>query len=175
MPNPDGTPTIQEQIDAAMSPYKDKAAKYDESQNQQANLDKKVKSIYGSQADQLGANTDLYMNNLRGNLGKNVANADYFNQQSGQANGLMKAQAGLQGTDTAAKDEQSRRNSIYGAAGINEAAQRQANAQFGKATANIASGVNKIENQQNALSIAQQGQAVPQQTGGVIDDLFGWL
>jgi hypothetical protein len=176
MPNEDGSPTLKEQIDSAIAPYKDKANQFDNQQSNQTKLNNKVNSIYGTEANNLGANTQQYMGNLRDNLTKNVASADYMNQQSGQANGLMKAQAGLQGTDTTAKDEQSRRSSIYASAGINEAAKRQANQQFGKATANIASGVNKIENQQNALNMASQGLALPADTsGGLTDTLFGWV
>lgn len=147
-----------------------------EKSDQQSQLNNKVQSIYGSEADKLGENTGTYMNTLRNNLNKNVANADLYNSQAGQARGLANAKAGLSGTDTSAADEQSRRNSIYGAAGINEAAQRQANEQFGKATGNIASGINKIEQTATANSIANLAAPLPpESSSGILSDTFGWL
>ena len=175
MPNPDGTPTIQEQIDAAMQPYKEKSDKYDASQNEQANLDKKIKSIYGGESDNLAQGVGTYMSNLRGNLDKNVANADYYNQQAGRERGIANAKAGLSSVDTSASSEQSKRNAIYGAAGINEATKRDANKEYGKGVGNIITGINKIEQNAQANKIASMGVPVPQDQGGLLTDLFGWL
>lgn len=169
MPNPDGTPTIQEQIDNAIAPYKDKASQWDNQSSEQDNLNKKIESIYGSSAGNVGKYTDQYMGGVLGNLDKNVASADYLNQQSGQSRGISQARAGLSGTSTSGADEQSKRNALFGAAGINEAAKREANQTLGKAAGGIATGINKIEQNANANRIASMGTPLPpEQTG-----LFG--
>lgn len=137
--------------------------------------DQKIKSIYGESAGKVGDYTDKYMSGVMGNIGKNVANADYYNQQAGRDRGISNAKAGLSNVDTSAADEQSRRNAIYGAAGVNEQAQRDANQTLGKAAGNIATGINKIQQQDTANTLAAQGTPVPQQQSGLLTDLFGWL
>lgn len=136
----------------------------------------KVHSIYGSEANKLSSGVERYMSGLRGNLDKNVANADIYNQEAGRERGIAKARAGLSNTDTSAADEQARRNSIYGAAAINETAKRDANTAYGKGVGNIISGVNRIEQQDKANAIASQPVPVAQEnSGGLLDSLFGWL
>lgn len=139
-------------------------------------VDKNIKDIYGESAGRVGQYTDQYMSGVLGNVGKNVANADYYNQQAGRERGIANTKAGLSNVDTSAADEQSRRNAIYGAAGVNEAAKREANQTLGKAAGNIASGINRIKQQDEANRLASMGTPVPeQQSGGVLSELFGWL
>ena len=121
----------------------------------------KISSIYGSEPSKIAGDVGSVMSSLRGNMDKNVANADYYNQQAGREAGIANAKAGLSGVDTSAASEQSRRNAIYGAAGINEAAKRDATDKLGKASMNIASGVNKIEQQNEANRLAAMGTPVP--------------
>lgn len=135
-----------------------------------------IRNIYGSEAANLSGGVERYMSGLRGNLDKNVANADIYNQEAGRERGIAKARAGLSNTDTSAADEQARRNSIYGAAAINETAKRDANTAYGKGVGNIISGVNRIEQQAKANAIASQPVPVAQEnSGGLLDSLFGWL
>lgn len=154
-----GTPTSGGMSDGAIDPVKDK-----------------VRSIYGSEAANLSGGVERYMSGLRGNLDKNVANADIYNQEAGRERGIAKAKAGLSGTDTSAADEQARRNSIYGAAAINETAKRDANTAYGKGVGNIISGVNRIEQQAKANDIASMPVPVAQENkGGLLDAFFGWM
>lgn len=124
-------------------------------------IDAKIKSIYGGELSNVAGDVGSVMSSLRGDMGKNVANADYYNQQAGREAGIANAKAGLSGVDTSAASEQSRRNAIYGAAGINEAAKRDATGKLGKASMNIASGANKIEQQAEANRLAAMGTPVP--------------
>ena len=144
--------------------------------NSQPDTQSKVRNIYGSEAANLSGGVERYMSGLRGNLDKNVANADIYNQEAGRERGIAKAKAGLSGVDTSAADEQARRNSIYGAATINEAAKRDANTAYGKGVGNIISGVNRIEQQDKAATIASMPVPVAQEnSGGLLDKFFGWL
>lgn len=135
-------------------------------------LDKRISSIYGSEANNRASGVESYMSGLRENLGKNVASADYYNQQVGRERGIAKAKAGLSGVDTSAADEQSRRNAIYGAAGINEAAKRDALQSYGKGVGNVITGVNKMEQQAEANRLASLGTPVPESNSGFLDFLF---
>jgi len=141
------------------------------------NPEDQIKSIYGSEAERLAEGTGRYMDGLRGNLDKNVANADIYNQVAGRERGIAKAKAGLAGTETSAQDEQARRNSIYGAAATNEAAKRTALSEYGKGVGNVISGVNRLQQQGEANKIASLPVPVAQENkGGLLDGLFGgWL
>ena len=133
----------------------------------------KLVSIYGDESKRIPEGVKTYMEGLRSGLTKNVANADYYNQMSGRERGIANARAGLQGTDTSALDEQSRRNAIYGASGVNEAAQRSALADYGKGVANIMTGMNTIEQQDIANKLAAMGTPLPPQNNS--KGIFGWL
>jgi hypothetical protein len=100
------------------------------------------------------------------------ADDENIGAEAARERGIAKAKAGLSGTDTSAADEQARRNSIYGAAAINETAKRDANTAYGKGVGNIISGVNRIEQQAKANDIASAPPPVSQQNGN--DGLFGW-
>jgi hypothetical protein len=140
------------------------------------NAQDKIKSIYGSSADNISGDVESYMGTLRNNRTKNVADADIYNQQAGRERGIAKTKAGLSGVDTSAQDEQARRNSIYGAAALNETAQRTANAEFGKGVGNVIGGVNRIEQQAEATRLASLPVPVAKEnSGGLFDSVFGWL
>lgn len=123
--------------------------------NSQLLADQKKNDLYGSTMSNLGGETEGYINTLRGNLTKNVAKADQYQNQAGRDRGIANARAGLSGVDTSAADEQSRRNAIYGAAGINEAAQRQAQDTYGKSISNRITGSQQIENSELAKALGQ--------------------
>jgi hypothetical protein len=133
--------------------------------------------MYGKESENLGKSTEQYMDSVRGNLNKNVANADYANNVGGRNRALQNAKAGLSGADNSASDEHSRRMSIYGAAGINETAKRSANETYGKAIGNIATGSNKLKQLQIANDIASMPTPVPQnQDNGILGSLLsGWV
>jgi len=168
--NPERLPESQRNtIGADGQPIRSSAQIADESAS-------KVKSIYGSEAQNLSGGVETYMSGLRGNLDKNVAEADIYNQQAGRERAIARAKGAVSGVDMSSSDEQLRRNSIYGAAGINEAAKRNANAAYGKATGNIISGVNRIEQQGKANAIASMPVPVAKEnSGGLLDSLFGWI
>lgn len=121
----------------------------------QLSADQKKKDLYGSTLSNLGGETEGYVNTLRGNLTKNVAKADQYQNQAGRDRGIANARAGLSGVDTSAADEQSRRNAIYGAAGLNEAAQRQAQDTYGKSISSRITGSQQIENSELAKALGQ--------------------
>lgn len=138
-------------------------------------LDDKVRRMYGAEADKLSQGVETYMGGLRSALDKNVAEADIYNQQAARQRGIAKTRAGLSGVDTSAADEQARRNAIYGAQGINEAAKRQALTSYGKGVGNIITGLNKVEQQAEANRLASMGTPVPESKSGMLDEIFGWL
>jgi hypothetical protein len=136
----------------------------------------KINSIYGSAADNLGDKVGSYMDTLNANRTKNVANAEVYNQQAGRERAIAKTKSAISGVNTSGQDEQDRRNSVYGAATINETAQRTANSEYGKAVGNVIGGKNKIEQQAIANELANRPVPVAQEkSGGLFDTLFGWL
>jgi len=136
----------------------------------------KQKKFYGSSLDNIGQESTDYANMLKGNLNKNVAKADQYNQQAGQQRGLDNARAGLSGVDTSAMNEQGRRNASFGAAAINEDAQRQALDLYGQSISNRITGANTIDTQEQALGIASLQQPVAQAgQGGILSSIFGGL
>jgi hypothetical protein len=144
-------------------------------QSKQSGKDKQAK-FYGSSLDNIGQESADYANMLKGNLNKNVAKADQYNQQAGQQRGLDNARAGLSGVDTSAMNEQGRRNASFGAAAINEDAQRQALDLYGQSISNRITGANTIDTQEQALGIASLQQPVAQAgQGGILSSIFGGL
>ena len=140
----------------------------------------KQSKFYGSSLDNLGQESTDYANRVKGNLDKNVARADLYNQQAGQQRALDNARAGLSGVDTSALNEQSRRNASFGAAAINENAKRQALDLYGQSISNRITGANTIDTQEQALAIASMQQPVAQASNGgilssVYDGVFGGL
>jgi len=132
----------------------------------------KKKQYYGSTLNNLGDESQDYVNSLKGNLDKNVAKADLYNQQQGQQRGLDNARAGLSGVDTSAMNEQSRRNASFGAASINEDAKRQALDMYGTSISNRINGANQIDNSEMALAIAQMKQPETNYNPGLLGGLF---
>ena len=144
-------------------------------QEKQSGIDKQNR-FYGSSLDNIGQESTDYANMLKGNLNKNVAKADQYNQQAGQQRGLDNARAGLSGVDTSAMNEQGRRNASFGAAAINEDAQRQALDLYGQSISNRITGANTIDTQEQALGIASLQQPVAQAgQGGILSSIFGGL
>jgi hypothetical protein len=138
-------------------------------------IDKQNK-FYGSSIDDIGQESADYANMVKGNLDKNVAKADIYNQQAGQQRALDNARAGLSGTDTSAMNEQSRRNAQFGAAAINEDAKRNALDMYGQSISNRITGANTIDTQEQALGIASLQQPVAQAgQGGILGSIFGGL
>ena len=136
----------------------------------------KQAKFYGSSLDNIGQESTDYVNRLQGNLDKNVAKADQYNQQAGQQRGLDNARAGLSGVDTSAMNEQGRRNASFGAAAINEDAQRGALDLYGQSIGNRITGANTMDNQEQALGIASLQQPVAQAgSGGILSSIFGGL
>lgn len=137
----------------------------------------KQKQFYGSSLDNLGAESADYANRTKGNLDKNVAEADLYNQQAGQQRALDNARAGLSGVDTSAMNEQSRRNASFGAAAINESAKRNALDLYGQSISNRITGANTIDTQEQALGIASMQQPVAQaaNNGGILSSIFGGI
>lgn len=144
-------------------------------QSKQSGKDKQNR-FYGSSLDNIGNESADYVNMVKGNLNKNVAKADQYNQQAGQQRGLDNARAGLSGVDTSAMNEQGRRNASFGAAAINEDAQRQALDLYGQSISNRITGANTIDTQEQALGIASLQQPVAQAgQGGILSSIFGGL
>jgi hypothetical protein len=121
---------------------------------------------YGDTLKGLAGETADYVGGLKANVGKNVAKADIYNSQAGQQRALDNARAGLSGVDTSALNEQSRRNASFGAASINEDAQRNALDLYGTSITNRIEGANKIDNTEQALEIAKKAPAVSSGGGG---------
>ena len=145
-------------------------------QNASKRSQDKRNQFYGASLDNLGQESTDYANMLKGNLNKNVAKADQYNQQAGQQRGLDNARAGLSGVDTSAMNEQGRRNASFGAAAINEDAQRQALDLYGQSISNRITGANTIDTQEQALGIASLQQPVAQAgQGGILSSIFGGL
>lgn len=141
----------------------------------QSGVDKQNR-FYGSSLDNIGAESSDYVNRLKGDLDKNVAKADQYNQQAGQQRGLDNARAGLSGVDTSAMNEQGRRNAQFGAAAINEDAQRNALDLYGQSIGNRITGANTMDTQEKALGIASLQQPVAQAgQGGILSSIFGGL
>lgn len=136
----------------------------------------KKQQYYGNTLSGIGGETENYVNKLKGNLDKNVAKADLYNQQQGVQRGLQNAKAGLSGVDTSALNEQSRRNASFGAASINEDAKRQALDLYGNSISNRITGANQIDNSQAALAIAQmkrpEANVQPGLIGGLLQGFF---
>lgn len=144
-------------------------------QSKQSGVDKQNK-FYGSSISNIGQESTDYANMLKGNLNQNVAKADQYNQQAGQQRGLDNARAGLSGVDTSAMNEQGRRNASFGAAAINEDAQRQALDLYGQSISNRITGANTMDTQEQALGIASLQQPVAQAgQGGILSSIFGGL
>lgn len=160
--------------DASQAAYQQSLDLYNKNLTSQAKTDAAAKKqqYYGTSLDNLGGESQDYVNQLKNNLGKNVAKADQYNQQQGAARGLDNARAGLSGVDTSAMNEQSRRNASFGAAGINEDAQRQALNLYGNSISNRIEGANQIDNSQSALAIAQMKQPETQYNPGLVRSLF---
>lgn len=141
--------------------------------NQGRNLAaQKKKDYYGDSLNNLGAETTNYTDRIKGNLDKNVAKADLYNQQAGTQRSLDNARAGLSGVDTSAMNEQGRRNASFGAASINEDAKRQALDMYGTSISNRIEGANKIDNSEMALAIAQMKQPQTNYKPGLIGSIF---
>lgn len=132
----------------------------------------KQQKYFGSSLDNLGAEVTEYRNGLKANLGKNVAKADMYNQQQGQARGLAETRAGLSGLDNTALNEGARRRASFDAAGINESAKREALDLYGKSTSNLIESSNKIDNSEKALAIASMKQPVTNYQPGLLGGLF---
>jgi hypothetical protein len=141
--------------------------------NARATAEKKKTDFYGKTLSGLGGETEDYVGRLKGNLDKNVAKADLFNQQQAVQRGLQNTKAGLSGVDTTAMNEQSRRNASFGAAAINEDAQRNALDLYGTSISNRIEGANKIDNSEMALAIAQMKQPETNYKPGLIGSIFG--
>ena len=137
----------------------------------------KISKFYGSSLDGIGQESTDYANRTKGNLDKNVAEADLYNQQAGQQRALDNARAGLSGVDTSAMNEQSRRNASFGAAAINESAKRNALDLYGQSISNRITGANTIDTQEQALGIASLQQPVAQASnnGGILSSIFGGI
>lgn len=131
----------------------------------------KQKRFYGSSLDNIGQESQDYVNMLKGNLNKDVARADIQQSVNAQSRGIQEAKAGLSGVDNTALSEGARRRSQFEAAGINEQAKREATDLYGKSIANRITGANTIENQEKALAIAQM--KTPIAGSGGNDGLFG--
>jgi hypothetical protein len=147
---------------------------YNQGLSNQAKTDaaNKKSQYYGSTLSGLGGETEDYVGRLKGNLDKNVAKADLYNQQAGQQRSLDNARAGLSGVDTSAMNEQGRRNASFGAAAINEDAKRQALDVYGSSISNRIEGANKIDNSEMALAIAQMKQPQTNYKPGLIGSIF---
>lgn len=112
--------------------------------------------IYGNVGKNLGAETENYFSRIKGDLDKNVAKADVYNQQAGRERAISNAKAGLSGVDTTAMNEQSLRNAQFGASAINQAAKSDALNLYGTSIGNIASGINQQQENKNAFDIANK-------------------
>jgi len=147
---------------------------YNSNLTAQAKVDsaKKKTDYYGNTLGGIGKETEDYVGRLKGNLDKNVAKADLYNQNAGRERALDNARAGLSGVDTSAGNEQSRRNASFGAAAINEDAKRGALDMYGKSISNRIEGANKIDNSEMALAIAQMKQPETQYKPGLVGSLF---
>jgi hypothetical protein len=137
-----------------------------------ADASKKKTDYYGNTLAGLGGETENYVGRLKGNLDKNVARADIYNQQAGQQRALDNARAGLGGVDTSAMNEQGRRNASFGAAAVNEDAKRQALDMYGSSISNRIEGANKIDNSEMALAIAQMKQPETNYKPGLLGSIF---
>lgn len=132
----------------------------------------KKNQYYGSTLTGLGGETEDYVSRMKGNLDKNVAKADLYNQQQGVQRGLQNTKAGLSGVDTSALNEQSRRNASFGAAAINEEAKRNALDLYGTSISNRIEGANKIDNSEIALAIASMKQPQANYNPGLLGSIF---
>lgn len=142
------------------------------SSNAAANAANKKYQYYGTSLQNLGGETQDYVSRLQGNLDKNVAKADIYNQEAGQTRAVSNARAGLSNVDTTAMNEQGRRNSAFTAAGINEEAKRNALDLYGKSISNRIEGANQIDNSEMALAIAQMKQPTANYNPGLLGSLF---
>lgn len=133
----------------------------------------KKQQYFGSTLGNLGSETEDYVGRLQGNLDKNVAKADLYNQQAGQQRALDNARAGLSGVDTSAMNEQGRRNAQFGAASINESAKRDALGLYGQSISNRIEGANQIDATEMQLAIAQMKQPQAQNNPGLLGSIFG--
>lgn len=138
-----------------------------------ASADAKKQQYFGSTLGNLGSETEDYVGRLQGNLDKNVAKADLYNQQAGQQRALDNARAGLSGVDTSAMNEQGRRNAQFGAASINESAKRDALGLYGQSISNRIEGANQIDANEMQLAIAQMKQPQAQNNPGLLGSIFG--
>lgn len=130
---------------------------------------------YGNTLTGLGGETEDYVSRVKGNLDKNVAQADIYNQQQGQARGLAEARAGLSGIDNTALNEGARRRGSFEAAAINEDAKRNALDLYGKSISNRIEGSNKIDAMGRSLAIAAAKPSVPSGFGGGGGLFSGWF
>lgn len=137
-----------------------------------ARADQLKQQYYGNTLQGLGGETEDYVSRMRGNLDKNVAKADIYNQQAARERGIQNTKAGLSGVDTTAMNEQSRRNAVYGAASINEDAKRQALDLYGTSIGNRIKGANTIDQSEMATAIASMKQPETNYNPGLIGSLF---
>jgi len=132
----------------------------------------KQQKYFGNTLDNLGSEVAEYRAGLKANLGKNVAEADIYNQQQGQARGLAETRAGLSGIDNTALNEGARRRFGIESAGINESAKREALDLYGKSTANLIESSNKIDNNEKALAVASMKAPQTNYNPGFLGSLF---
>jgi len=142
-------------------------------QGARVTADAKKKQYYGNTLDTLGRDTEDYTARLKSGLDKNTADADIFNQQAGQQRAVDNARAGLSGVDTAAMNEQGRRNASFGASAINEKFRNDRLDLYGKSIGNKIGGASQIDNSEMALAISQMKQPQVQNKPGLIGSLLG--
>jgi hypothetical protein len=133
----------------------------------------KKNQYYGNTLENLGKQNEKYSSLVEANVGKNVADADLYNQQFNQQRGVDQTRAGLSGVDSTAMNEQARRTASMTAAGINEKAKRESLDIFGNSIGNKITGANQIDNSEQALAIAQMKSPTTNANPGLIGSIFG--
>lgn len=141
--------------------------------NARSSAEDKKRMYYGNTLNSLGKETESYVSRLQGNLDKNVAKADLYNQAQAQSRGVAEARAGLSGIDNTALNEGSRRRASFDAAAINEDAKRNALDLYGRSIGNRIEGANTIDANEMMMAIAQMKQPQMQQNPGLLGSIFG--
>lgn len=147
-----------------------KKVKFGEADKNSAEWSKKY---YGNTLNDLGSESENYVNRLYGNLDKNYAKADVINQQGAAQRALDNARAGLSGTDMSAQNEQNRRSAGIEATMYNEQMRANALDKYGESIANRITGDNTIRNQNRALEVASMKAPSTQiSSGGILSGIF---
>lgn len=135
-------------------------------------INSRAKNLYGDTIDSIGMDTQNHVNALRGNLDKNVADADYANNIANRNIGRENLQSGMSGLNTSSASRQNRIKSIYGAASTNEKAHRDALSSMGKSLSGRMTGLNSIVQEEIAGGLAKIDRPVQNQSRSIFDSFI---